>query len=281
MVEALRGKLDGGGLQLFCVSSVDGESWYARGMPARQRVERHLQYESYILGDVVPLIRQVNGTRRHRRDRLQLRGVSRHGDGAAPPLHLHVVHHHQRRLRHQPVPRRLTRPRRLPAQPAVVPAGARRRVLPGPVPAQQVRPGHRRMGHLPRRQRGLLAAARRQGHPALACTCGVSAHSTTGRTGCRWPAPTCLRSGARGSGPGGARGKTDSSGLDPAAPRPGRAAGPCPDPDLSSGTRSTYGDHRRPVRHGERLPRRTRRAHQQPARAGCGRPSSSGSAAWR
>jgi esterase/lipase superfamily enzyme len=63
MVEALRGKLDGGGLQLFCVSSVDGESWYARGTPAWTRVERHLQYESYILGDVVPLIRQVNGTR--------------------------------------------------------------------------------------------------------------------------------------------------------------------------------------------------------------------------
>ena len=35
MVEALRGKLDGGGLQLFCVSSVDGESWYARGKPTR------------------------------------------------------------------------------------------------------------------------------------------------------------------------------------------------------------------------------------------------------
>ena len=34
MVEALRGKLDGGGLQLFCVSSVDGESWYARGEPS-------------------------------------------------------------------------------------------------------------------------------------------------------------------------------------------------------------------------------------------------------
>ena len=60
MVEALRHKLDHGALQLFCVSSVDSESWYARRAHPRQRVERHLQYESYLLTDVVPLIRQIN-----------------------------------------------------------------------------------------------------------------------------------------------------------------------------------------------------------------------------
>jgi len=60
MVDALRQKLDNGWLQLYCVSSVDSESWYARRRHPRQRVERHLQYESYILGDVVPLIRQLN-----------------------------------------------------------------------------------------------------------------------------------------------------------------------------------------------------------------------------
>ena len=59
MVGALAGKLDHGGLRLFCVSSVDGESWYARTMPPRQRVIRHLQYEDYILSDVVPLIRHL------------------------------------------------------------------------------------------------------------------------------------------------------------------------------------------------------------------------------
>ena len=60
MVGALRQKLDHGWLQLYCVSSVDSESWYAKRMHPRQRIERHLQYESYILGDVVPLIRQLN-----------------------------------------------------------------------------------------------------------------------------------------------------------------------------------------------------------------------------
>jgi esterase/lipase superfamily enzyme len=60
MVEAVRQKLDHGWLQLYCVSSVDSESWYARGRHPRQRLDRHLQYESYILGDVVPLIRHLN-----------------------------------------------------------------------------------------------------------------------------------------------------------------------------------------------------------------------------
>ena len=60
MVGALQQKLDSGGLQLYCVSSVDSESWYARRQHPRQRLERHLQYESYLLGDVVPLIRQRN-----------------------------------------------------------------------------------------------------------------------------------------------------------------------------------------------------------------------------
>ena len=60
MVDALRDKLEHGRLQLYCVSSVDSESWYARSKHPRQRIERHLQYESYILSDVVPLIRQLN-----------------------------------------------------------------------------------------------------------------------------------------------------------------------------------------------------------------------------
>ncbi len=61
MVGAMQQKLDNGWLQLYCVSSVDSESWYAKAKHPRQRVERHLQYEAYILGDVVPLIQQLNG----------------------------------------------------------------------------------------------------------------------------------------------------------------------------------------------------------------------------
>jgi len=63
MVRALEHKLANGWLQLYCVSSVDSESWYAKSKHPRQRLDRHLQYESYILTDVVPLIRQLNPAR--------------------------------------------------------------------------------------------------------------------------------------------------------------------------------------------------------------------------
>jgi esterase/lipase superfamily enzyme len=61
MVDAMRDKLEGGRLQLFCVDSVDAESWYNRGVPPRWRIARHLQYESYVMEEVLPLIRQRNG----------------------------------------------------------------------------------------------------------------------------------------------------------------------------------------------------------------------------
>jgi len=60
MVAAVADKLEHGALQLFCVTSVDRESWYNRHAHPRDRVRRHLQYEDYILGDVVPLVRHVN-----------------------------------------------------------------------------------------------------------------------------------------------------------------------------------------------------------------------------
>jgi esterase/lipase superfamily enzyme len=60
MVDAVATKLEGGGLQLFCLSSVDTESWYNRHVHPRERVRRHLQYEDYVLNDVVPLVHHVN-----------------------------------------------------------------------------------------------------------------------------------------------------------------------------------------------------------------------------
>ncbi len=59
MIGALAGKLAHGHLRLACISSVDGESWYNRRAHPRHRVLRHLQYEDYILNDVVPLIRHL------------------------------------------------------------------------------------------------------------------------------------------------------------------------------------------------------------------------------
>lgn len=60
MVAALADRLGSGGLQLFCVDSVDNESWYNRNVPPRWRIARHIQFEDYLTGEVVPLIRQKN-----------------------------------------------------------------------------------------------------------------------------------------------------------------------------------------------------------------------------
>jgi len=58
MVEALAPKIDEGHLQLFCVDSVNMESWYNRNAHPRMRIARHMQYEQYILNEVLPFIRE-------------------------------------------------------------------------------------------------------------------------------------------------------------------------------------------------------------------------------
>src|SRR5688572_23378387 len=53
MVQALAGKLDAGALRLFCVQTVDQESFYAQRHP-RERIERYLQWERSLLHEMVP-----------------------------------------------------------------------------------------------------------------------------------------------------------------------------------------------------------------------------------
>jgi esterase/lipase superfamily enzyme len=60
MVDAIRHRIDSGNLQLFCVDSVDAESWYNRNVGPRWRIARHMQYEGYVMSEVVPLVRQLN-----------------------------------------------------------------------------------------------------------------------------------------------------------------------------------------------------------------------------
>jgi esterase/lipase superfamily enzyme len=60
MIGAVAGKLEHGALQLYCVSSVDSESWYNKHTHPRHRVRRHLQYEDYLVSDVVPFVHHLN-----------------------------------------------------------------------------------------------------------------------------------------------------------------------------------------------------------------------------
>ena len=64
MVAAVADKIERGDLQLFCVDSVDAESWYNRGVGPRWRIARHVQYETYIMDEVLPLLRQKNSNPR-------------------------------------------------------------------------------------------------------------------------------------------------------------------------------------------------------------------------
>lgn len=61
MVEALEDQIRNGWIQLFCVDSVDAESWYARWKSPAERAARHVEYERYLLSEVLPLTSQRNG----------------------------------------------------------------------------------------------------------------------------------------------------------------------------------------------------------------------------
>lgn len=61
MINALQDHLEQGWLQLICVDSIDQETFYCNWCEPRQRIIRHLQYEDYILSEVMPLSQSLNG----------------------------------------------------------------------------------------------------------------------------------------------------------------------------------------------------------------------------
>jgi esterase/lipase superfamily enzyme len=60
MVDALSQHIHSGWLQVFCVSSFDAQSWYARYLPVVDRVANHLRYERYLVDEVLPFTRSLN-----------------------------------------------------------------------------------------------------------------------------------------------------------------------------------------------------------------------------
>ena len=60
MIAALGEHLERGWLQLYCVDSVDAESWYAKWKHPHDRAVRHGDYERYLLNEVLPLSWQRN-----------------------------------------------------------------------------------------------------------------------------------------------------------------------------------------------------------------------------
>src|SRR5579884_849358 len=60
MIAELRDQIDQGHLQLFCVDSVDSESWYAKQLHPAVRAIRHNQYDNYLLREVLPFSSERN-----------------------------------------------------------------------------------------------------------------------------------------------------------------------------------------------------------------------------
>ena len=54
MIQALAEPIERGWIQLYCVDSVDEESWYDRTRHPGHGAWRHIQYEEYILREVLP-----------------------------------------------------------------------------------------------------------------------------------------------------------------------------------------------------------------------------------
>jgi esterase/lipase superfamily enzyme len=62
MMGTLGEQIEHGWLQVFCVDSVDAESWYNYGAHPGARAYRHAQYDGYLYNEVLPLTAVRNST---------------------------------------------------------------------------------------------------------------------------------------------------------------------------------------------------------------------------
>lgn len=60
MIAPLLPYLSQGCFQLFCLDSLDVESWYAADRPPAERALRHLDYDRYLGNEVLPFTRNLN-----------------------------------------------------------------------------------------------------------------------------------------------------------------------------------------------------------------------------
>lgn len=58
MVEACRPSIDAGRVTLITVDSIDNQSWCNWDLPPGDRARRHNDYDRYVVGEVVPFIRE-------------------------------------------------------------------------------------------------------------------------------------------------------------------------------------------------------------------------------
>ena len=74
MVEALAHHVDGGRVKLFCVNSVNNQSWYDKGAHPRHRSYVQAMYDAYVAEEVAPFVHT----------HCQSPGIAHHHDRAPP-----------------------------------------------------------------------------------------------------------------------------------------------------------------------------------------------------
>ena len=60
IVDALAHKIQAGHIQLYCVDSIDRETFYCDWQHPSDRIQRHNQFEEYILNEVMPFMANKN-----------------------------------------------------------------------------------------------------------------------------------------------------------------------------------------------------------------------------
>jgi esterase/lipase superfamily enzyme len=60
IVEALAPKIQAGHIQLYCVDSIDNETFYCQWRHPADRILRYIQFEEYILNEVLPFMANKN-----------------------------------------------------------------------------------------------------------------------------------------------------------------------------------------------------------------------------
>ncbi|GAB2771755.1 alpha/beta hydrolase-fold protein [Rhabdobacter roseus] len=58
LIESVRGLIEAGTFKIYCVDSIDADSWYAKHLPPPLRVLNHMQYDKFLTNELVPKIQQ-------------------------------------------------------------------------------------------------------------------------------------------------------------------------------------------------------------------------------
>ncbi len=60
IVDSLKHKIESGHIQLFCVDSVDHETFYCFWRRPQDRIQRHIHFEDYVLNEIIPFMNAKN-----------------------------------------------------------------------------------------------------------------------------------------------------------------------------------------------------------------------------